>query len=88
MSPQSWQVLSQISLIIGGFLTISGGAGIWYFSGKAMDEKLNEIISEIQAVPQKQQYLQQSSEARKKLAERLKELQSKRQRRATGQQSR
>ena len=58
------QGFCQLLVFIGGILAVVGGAGSYYYGNKAekqmmsgFDSKFEEVIKEVQAVPQKQEKL-------------------------------
>ena len=73
MTAQAWQIIAQWAVIIGGILTLAGGTGTWYFGSKAMDEKLNTILNEVQSVPVRTQMQKDMSDTRKRLMEKRKQ---------------
>jgi hypothetical protein len=48
MAPQSWLIFFNVLYLIGGFIVVIGGVGIWYFGGKvdeAKDQKITELVA-------------------------------------------
>ena len=68
------QGFCQFLIFLGGFLAVVGGAGSYYYGNKAekqmmsdFDAKFEEVIKEVQAVPQKQEKLKILSDAQSQM---------------------
>ena len=66
----TWQTVCQWAVIVGGLITLVGGAGVKYFDGKIMDDKLSKIEKEVRSIPSRQRLteIQKELNAKKRVS--------------------